>query len=337
MKGRAGNTDCGDMRRCAACKQAQTGRYSDEQGTSDMGRTSIQPMQSVTKSITKFVGQAAWITVGISACGSALAQDAGALLAKSVRAYNSLNSYSGKATQDVDISLANGRKQTVSATSSEMLYKRPNKLILKMTSAQSSSEVYSDGSKMTVYRPSSQKYTSGPTAPTLTAMMPLLQQRAGVGAVIDPLYFISHAAPPSGLTNLKSLPDEKVNGHAVSVITGVWQVAAADKGKPVTNPFTTQGTRWTLYIDKANSLLQKVEAQVPITISQKVKRKDKAGVEKIETVKLAATMKMRYGIVEPQPNSAVNESSFTFMPPPGASEQKDVNELLRGAGAGPKL
>jgi outer membrane lipoprotein-sorting protein len=285
----------------------------------------------------KSVGCVLWTIAGVIACGSAMAQDARALLMKTLRAYNSLNSYSGKATQDVDVSLANGRKQTMSAASSEMLYKRPNKFMLKISSAQASAEVYSDGSKMIVYRPMVQKYSSGPTAPTMNAMLPLLVQRANIGTVIDPLYFIGNAMLPSGLINLKTLPDAKVNGHAVSVLVGTWQVVAADKGKRVTNPFTTQGSRWTLYIDKANSLLQKVEAQIPITITQKLKRKDKAGADKIETVKLAATMVMRYGIVDAMLNPTLHESSFTFTPPPGASEQKDVNELLRGADAGPKL
>ena len=294
-----------------------------------MGRTP-------TKTIRQCVGCALWTITSLSACGSVLAQDARALLMKTVRAYNSLNSYSGKANQDVDISLANGRKQPLSAASSEMQYKRPNKLMLKMIAKQGSVEIYSDGGKLIVYRSAAQKYTNGPTAPTMNAMLLLLQQRAGIGAVIDPLSFISNPTLPSGLVNLKMLPDAKVNGHAVSVLAGTWQVAA-DKGKRITNPFTIQGARWTLYIDKANLLLQKIEAQVPITLSQKVKRKDKAGIEKIETLKMAATMMMRYGIVDGTPNPALNDSSFMFTPPPGASEQKDVNELLHGADNGLKL
>ena len=255
----------------------------------------------------------------------AQAQDAKALLDKTLKAYHDLNSYSGKLSTDVNI-VAGKTRKPMSAVSADFVYKRPNKIVLKVSSRASENDVYSDGSKLVVYLENFQKYSTGATAPNMNAMLPLLRDRAGIDSMLDPLYFLSVTSLPSQLTNLKVQGSATVNGRAVSIVSGAW--TGDSSAATARNVFTRKGAHWTLWIDKANFLLQKVEAQIPAMIQQPVKQKD----GKVVQARLAVTVAMTASVIDPKPNPAVDDKTFVFTPPSGATEQKSVKDLL-GSGA----
>ena len=260
--------------------------------------------------------------VCLGAGGQARAQDARALLTKTVQAYHNLNTYSGKGAVEINM-VVGQQRNTTSALSSELLYKRPNKLVVRMNSRDGATDIYSDGGRLMVYKDVGQKYSAGPSAPTLSAMFPLLEERAGVSALLDPLYFLSSAGLPAELGELKTEGSAKVNGHDVAVVSGIWQ------GPPpvgqAKNPFCRKGARWTLYLDKGSALLQKVEARVPAKI---VMRGQQDGKPKV--VSMTGAMVMTYNIIDAAPNPALDDKAFVFVPPKGATEQKNLGDLLKG-------
>ena len=263
---------------------------------------------------------------GMSIAGTgAQAQDGKALLEKTLKAYHDLASYSGKLSTDINVASAKNSK-LLGAVSADFTYKRPNKIALKMSSRDIQTEVYSDGGKMVVYMENFKKYSTGATAPNINAMMSLLRDRAGIDSMLDPLYFLSATSLPPQLTNLKVQGSGSVNGHPVTIVSGVW--TGDQPANTAKNMFTRKGARWTLYIDKANYLLQKVEAQIGGMLQQPVKQKD----GKVVKARLAVTLTLRASAIDVKPNAPADDSTFVFTPPPGVTEQKSVKDLL-GNGA----
>ena len=259
-----------------------------------------------------------WMCV---AATGAQAQDAKALLDKTLKAYHDLNSYSGKLSTDVNVVAAKNSK-ALSAVSASLQYKRPNKMVLNVSSRASDTSVYSDGGKMIVYLDNFKKYSTGSTAPNMTAMLPLLRERAGIDSMLDPLYFLSATSLPTQFTNLKIQGSGTVNGRPVSIVSGAW---TGDVPKSAAgNVFMRQGARWTLWIDKANFLLQKIEASVPGMLQQPVKQKD----GKVVNARLAVTLMMRASVIDPRPNAPMDDKTFVFTPSSGVTEQKSVKDLL---------
>lgn len=251
----------------------------------------------------------------------AQAQDAKALLDKTLKAYHDLNSYSGKLSTDVNVVAAKNSK-ALSAVSSFLQYKRPNKMMLNVSSRSSDISVYSDGGKMIVYLDNFKKYSTGPTAPNMTAMLPLLRDRAGIDSMLDPLYFLSVTSLPTQFANLKMQGSATVNGRPVSIVSGAW--AGNPPASDAKNVFMHKGARWTLFIDKASYLLQKVEAQIGGVIQQPVKQKD----GKVVQARLAVTLMMRASVIDPRPNAPMDDKTFVFTPSSGVTEQKSVKDLL---------
>ena len=267
--------------------------------------------------------------VGAAAfCGApapARAQDAHVLLDRTIQTYQKLGSYQGKGIVEVN-NVAGGVRQIALAISTDMAYRRPNKLALKIESRSANLQVLSDGGKLTIYKEEGQTYSNGPSAPTLEGILPLLQSRAGIGGMLDPLFFLSHAALPGGLAGLKTLPPAKVNGRDVVVVTGTWE--GSPPPDQLHNVFCAKGARWTLYLDKSNGLLQKVEARVGRKFAVRAKRNGK-----VQNVAVDGEIVMNNTIVDARPNAPLDDKAFVFTPPKGATEQKDVNELLRGGHA----
>lgn len=284
---------------------------------SDTGRETSIMGRAFVKSGLGFIGA---ITV-LGASAPSRAQDARALLEKTTQTYQKLGSYQGKGI--VEISQAGGGlRQTLMATSSDMLYRRANKLFLKMESRSNNMQIFSDGGRLTIYKETAQTFTNGPTAPTLPAMLPLLQNRAGIGGMLDPLYFLSHARLPDGLANLKMQAPTKVNGHDVVVVTGIWQGLPPADLPP--NPFCSRGARWTLYLDKSNALLQKVEARIPGKMRVPIKRDGK-----VTATLIPGEITMTHTIVDARPNAPIDDKLFVFTPPKGANEQKSIEDLIK--------
>ncbi len=296
-------------------KQKQTGSVF---ARSDAGRETSIMGRAFMKTGIGFIGAIAALGAGVPS----YAQDARALLEKTLQTYQKLGSYQGKGIVEVS-EAGGGRRQTVLATSSDMLYRRANKLFLKMESRNSNMQIFSDGGRLTVYKETARTFTNGPSAPTLPAMLPLLQSRAGIGGMLDPLYFLSHASLPGGLANLKMQPPTKVNGHDVVVVTGLWQgLPPADLPR---NPFCSRGARWTLYLDKNNALLQKVEARVPAQMRVPTKRDGK-----VVATLIPGEVIMTNTIVDARPNAPLDDKLFVFTPPKGVTEQKSIEDLIKG-------
>ena len=268
------------------------------------------------------------LAAAAAVCGAgagARAQDARALLGKTFQTYQKLGAYQGKGIVEVN-NIAGGLRQAALAISTDMAYRRPNKMFLKVESSNANLQIVSDGGRMTVYKEEGHTYTYGPAAPSLEMLLPLLQSRAGIGGMLDPLYFLSHAALPGGLGSLKTLAPTKVNGHDVNVVTGVWE-GAPPSDQP-NNLFCGKGARWTLYLDKGNGLLQKVEARIARKYIVRGKRNGK-----IQNQSVAGELVMNNTIVDARPNAPIDDKMFVFTPPKGATEQKNADDLLKGGRA----
>ena len=266
-----------------------------------------------------------WAVASMGVCQQAWAQDARAVIDKTLRAYQSMNSYAGKTSIDADIITPNGSKRSLSAQSSALQFTRPNKIALRMNSSKVNIEIYGDGKTLTVYKVDAQKYYSLPSPPDMAGILIMLHDRFDIDAVLDPLFFLSSPTLPSAIGSLKMAESTKINGHEALAVTGLWE------GKPIssagkTNVFCTKGARWTIYIDRSNALLQKVEARIAGKINVSTKHNGKS-----EIVPMAVTLVMQHVIIEAKPNAPVNGSAFTFNPPKGATEQKDVKQLLEGS------
>lgn len=277
--------------------------------------------QMPRKAIIGLVG----VVASMGICQQTRAQDARAVLAKTLRTYQGMTSYEGKTSVDVDFITPNGSKQTLSAQSSALLFKRPNKFVLKMTSSKANIEIYGDGKTLTIFNSDARRYYSLPSPPDMPAILILLHDRIMIDAVLDPLFFLSSPTLPSALGNIKMGDSATTNGHSVFTINGVWEVDPL-VGTLKNNQFCTKGTRWTLFIDKSNAQLQKAEARIPAKINVRVKRQGKT-----EAMPMAVTLVMKHIVVEAMPNIAVPESAFTFKASKGVSEQKDVKQLLEGS------
>ena len=277
--------------------------------------------QMPLKAIIGFVG----IMASIGICQRTWAQDARTVLAKTLRTYQGMTSYEGKTSIDVDIITPNGSRQALNAQSSVMLFKRPNKIVLKMSSSKANIEIYGDGKTLTVFNANARRYYSMPSPSDMAGVLILLHDRVMIDAILDPLFFLSSPTLPSSLGSIKMGGNATANGHEVFTVNGVWEINPLSSALRI-NQFCTKGTRWTLFIDKANAQLQKVEARVPAKINVRVKRQGKT-----EAMPMTVTMLMKHIVIEATPNAAITESAFTFKAPKDVIEQKDVKQLIEGS------
>ncbi|HLK56715.1 MAG TPA: DUF2092 domain-containing protein [Chthonomonadaceae bacterium] len=249
---------------------------------------------------------------GSPAAGVQSARD---ILQKSINTYQEMSSYEGQSNIDqIKLNPQGGIIQQ-EGSSAKMRYKRPNKLMLDFTTPVGSRSIWSDGSLLIVYDALPKKYTVGPTAPDLSAMLPLLFRRAGVTASLDPLYGLSKKTLPKELVNLALQETTTFNGHPVYVVTGTL------KGIETTNankqPITLPSSTWTWWIDKNTFLMHKIETRTANVI---LSPPQSGGPQRQAAT--PATLVARYTFSASKPNCAFPENAFNFKAPPDASERK---------------
>lgn len=265
---------------------------------------------------------------GFNSNSANAAENGRSVLQKCLTKYQHLSSYEGKSVL-LSMVKSDGKVIQSAAMSLTMEMKRPNKLHLTIISPRGSSQIFSDGSSLIVYDESANQYTKGPSAATLEALLPELFKQARILALIDPLGFMSRPRLPKELANTILLPDSTVNGQAVYVISGQTKVAAQtlknSAGKSITIPSIFQNWKW--WIDKSTLLFDKIEIENPNVMLRSTKRNGK----KITPLFKKAVSMLKNTLSDCKTDITLQDSKFVFTAPPGASEHRSVDDLLKGA------
>lgn len=265
---------------------------------------------------------------------TAYAQDGRTFLNRTLLSYQTMNSYVGKSVIDLNILLPSGERQPYSAESSAIWYKRPNKLVLKLTSNKSSVEVYSNGKTLTVYHLDSQKYFSVPAPPDMKGMLTALHDRASIDAILDPLFFLSSPSIPPTLrgtqrvSDMKNVPSsyknvDQIDGHPALNLVCYWR----SSGKTIQHNFFMQDeVQWFISIDKTNGHILKTEAHVPGKIMMRVIKK-----KKVVAMPMKITVVMSHQVAQATPDVNIPDSVFVFTPPKGSTLQTTPDDLVKKA------
>ena len=130
--------------------------------------------------------------------GRAQAQTPLSILQKTQKTYQALNSYSGRASVTSQI-LYKGQVLKDDSFTVAFRCRRPNRLMLDMSTPSGSRDVYNNSEHFTVYDVSVNSFAHSPAAPDLRRALGQLITQAGVFAFLDPLYFIGQERLPPEL------------------------------------------------------------------------------------------------------------------------------------------
>jgi len=236
----------------------------------------------------------------LTGVGTAQAQDARAILLKTLKAYQALNTYSGEATVAMTIRPQQGTAFT-GKSSSAMTFQRPNKIHIRLASTHSSRNIYSDGANLSVYEVATNQYHTVPMASRQGDLLALLAGE-GVNSNLDPLYFLVGKGLPQDLTNIQLKEAAAyLGGQPVYIITGTTHTPA---NKSKSSPTITLGatSSWTWWIDRRSFLIYQVETRTPNSVVRFFK----------------GTLTIRHSVVKVQSNPVIPASEFVFTPPPNA-------------------
>lgn len=251
-------------------------------------------------------------------CGAARAQTPLAILQKTQKVYQSLNSYSGRAAVTSQI-LYKGRVLKDDSFTVAFRCRRPNRLMLDMSTPSGSRDIFNDGEHFTVYDVSVNSFARSPAALDLRRALGQLITQAGVFAFLDPLYFIGQAGLPPELGSLKLKGAADWNGHPVFIVMGVTKTPERllnnRLGQSLKVPAETR--RWTWWIDRQSFLIRQIESQAEnIKVHVPVRRGNK-----ITQATILTTSFTRHIVAEAKLNPAFNDSDFFFVKPEGATER----------------
>ena len=250
--------------------------------------------------------------------GTARAQAPLAILQKTQKTYQSLNSYSGRASVISQI-LYKGQVLKDDSFTVAFRCRRPNRLMLDMSTPSGSREVYNNTEHFTVYDVSVNSFAHSPAAPDLRRALGQLITQAGVFAFLDPLYFIGQERLPPELGDLKLKAATDWNGRPVFVVTGVTKIPEHilnnKVGQTLVVPAETR--RWTWWIDRQTFLIRQIESQAEnIKVHVPVRQGGKTVQKTILTTSFT-----RHIVAESNVNPALNDSDFFFRTPTGATER----------------
>lgn len=233
------------------------------------------------------------------------AQDAKTILHNMTAAYQGLNSYQGSANVSDRQLLSGGKLLAEGSFTSSIIYQKPNKLRIQFSMPTGGRTVYYDGSTLTLYQSKLENYSSvRVTAADLKQLAPALF-KFKVASKLDVLYFLSGNDLPATLTGFERKPDQSRNGKQVYVVTA---------REPTSNPKFSYN--WTWYIDKQSSLLDRIEARLSgIPQRAKVVQGKKVVVKEFLIDRVLVQT-----IINPQPNSRIDNKVFVFVPPAGSSK-----------------
>lgn len=270
-----------------------------------------------------------WSVLALSGAG---AQDGKSVLLKTMKAYQSLDSYDGAATVDIKILGRQGQLQN-RALQAQSLYaivkfKKPNRLMLHMTTPSGTRKVYCDGKDFYVLDVLNNQYTRDPAPQDTRGMSELLLRRAGIIAALDPLFFLMATSLPGELSNLKVSGADKINGRDVIKVTGTTRVARQERalpdGRKIVLPAVSR--TWTWWIDRQNSMVLRVESRDDnFTFSVPRRQGNQVVVQRIPAVSIT-----RHSVASVKPNGVSDDSVFQFQKPARATERKALQELLKG-------
>jgi len=227
--------------------------------------------------------------------GTAQAQDGRAILLKTRKAYQALNSYSGEAAVTLTIRTPQGTAFT-GKSSSTMSFQRPNKIHLLVVSTHSSRNIYSDGTTLSTYDLATNHYHTVPMAGKQGDLLALLA-REDVTSNLDPLYFLCGKSLPQELTNIQ-LKDAAAHlgDHPVYIIKGMIRTPAGTSNANITLGPTSS---WTWWIDRRSYLIYQVETTTPnSTVGN-----------------FNGVLTIRHSVVKLQSNPVIPISEFDFIPP----------------------
>ena len=251
-------------------------------------------------------------------CGAAQAQTPLAILQNTQKAYQSLSSYSGRASVISQI-LYKGQVLKDDSFTVAFRCRRPNRLMLDMSTPSGSRSVFNDGEHFTVYDVSANSFARSAGAPDLRRALGQLITQAGVFAFLDPLYFIGQERLPPELGSLKLKSATDWNGHPVFVVTGVTKIPEHllnnKVGQTLIVPAETR--RWTWWIDRQSFLIRQIESRAE---NIKVHVPTRQGNKIVQTTILTTSF-TRHIVAEAKLNPVFTDSDFFFIKPEGATER----------------
>jgi len=233
-----------------------------------------------------------------------------AVLKKVQQTYLGLKSYSQKITA-TNVVVVSGRRQVV-GQESELRYQQPNRTFIQVSTPNVGTlTTFNNGREMLVYRGSSNTYQKRPGQPTVKAYVRALRE-FGIGTMLDPLAFLTGEPVQTALASATVSGSEAVDGVPCEVVVGRLTPALASKAKSATATF---------WVDKSANLLRRVKIAVtgvPATARVRVMVQGKPVIKSMPTtVDQTTTM----SIHDVKLNPPLNDASFTFALPKGATEQ----------------
>lgn len=260
-----------------------------------------------------------------TAAGTAQAQDGRAILLKTLKMYQSLNSYSGQANVDTLMIDTNGTTVKHIGSSSVMKLQRPNKIYLFFQTPIGSRSIYSDGANFSVYDATPNQYLTVPTARDMPGLLQLLLTRADVAAGLDPLYFLTEKTLPKELADVKVKASTTYNGHPVYIVTGTTNTTplVIKSGRTTT---TIPTSYWSWWIDRNSALLYKIETKTP-NIVKPVSFGN--GTQRV-VKNIKGTLLLRHTVSELKPDANLKPDEFVFAQPKSATRKQSFQELLKG-------
>jgi hypothetical protein len=278
------------------------------------------------------VSSVALLAVGMLwSAGTAQAQDARAIMQKVAQTYQNLTGYDGSATVDIKIigkeGAAAGKVMTKPQSLYALLrYQKPNKISLEMTAPSGSRRIYCDGKDFYVFDALTNQFTHDPAPADGKKMLLLLYGRAGVVALLDPLWFLTEGTLPPQLGNLKVKGTQKVNGRDTIVISGVSNTPRTERklsnGQKLVQPATTRN--WTWWIDKQDYLIRRVESRIDnLKAGVPVRQGKKTVLRQVPVYNVS-----RHTVAAVKPNAPLGADVFQFKKPPTATERKSLRDLL---------
>ncbi|MCS6776086.1 MAG: DUF2092 domain-containing protein [Chloroherpetonaceae bacterium] len=272
------------------------------------------------------------IACGALAGSGAEAQDGRSVLLKTLKAYQALESYDGSATVDIKILGRQGQLQN-RALQAQSLYailkfKKPNRLMLHMTTPSGTRKVYCDGRDFYVLDVLNNQYTRDPAPQDTRGMSELLLRRAGIIAALDPLFFLLATSLPGELSNLKVSGADKINGRDVVKVTGTTRMARQERtlpdGRKIVLPAVNR--TWTWWVDRQNNMVLRVESRDDnFTFNVPRRQGNQVVVQRVPAISVT-----RHNVASVRPNGVLDDSVFQFQKPARATERKALQELLKG-------
>lgn len=259
--------------------------------------------------------------------GTAQAQDARAIMLKTLQMYQSLSSYSGQANVDTMMLSQSGQTIKHIGSSAVMKLQRPNKIYLYFQTPIGSRKIYSDGANFSVFDATPNQYLTIPAPSDMPGLLKMLLAKADVAAGLDPLYFLTQKNLPKELSNLKVKGATTYNGHPVYIITGTTNATpvVVKTAKTIT---TIPTSYWTWWIDRTSSLLYKIETRTPNIV-----KPVSFGSGAARTVKnVQGTLLLLHTVSELKPDANVAASEFAFTPPRGSTRKQSAQDILNNKG-----